>query len=170
MRKKTIIAQPEPPSFDNSIPLCHLLIEPASLQDSIHHSLGDLQDHIIICTENYDLFKLICTLRFVFIILICFNLYLRIYFIFRASHIKKDFKPIVFLCHRPPTPSEFETLCVFPSISYVIGDPSRRRDLKRAGIARAYKVVITCIGHDDCDEFRGSSSMYVILCLKFIQS
>lgn len=59
------VGKPESPyTGDLKIPFCHLLVTPPTLDDCVLKDCTDMQDHILVCTGNFDLFKFVCTLRY----------------------------------------------------------------------------------------------------------
>ncbi|KAF9965716.1 hypothetical protein BGZ70_004266 [Mortierella alpina] len=76
--------------------------------------------HILICSPNYDIFRLICTLR--------------------SAHLKQ-LQDIVVLCSRLPTDTEFKVLKSFPRLYFLIGDCLSRDDLERGAITRSSKYL-----------------------------
>ncbi|KAG0314330.1 hypothetical protein BGZ99_008206 [Dissophora globulifera] len=77
--------------------------------------------HILICSPNYDVFRLICTLR--------------------SAHVKQ-LQDIVILCSRQPNPQEFKVLKCFPRLYFLIGDCLSREDLeKRGAITKSSKYL-----------------------------
>lgn len=120
------------------VPLCRLLKTPVQqLEDIlisdaanmrkhilcvmfIHTGREDLSEHLSnfiprICTGNHELFRLICTLR-------------------SAHLIEDEFRTVLLLCPNTPTQEQFQRLCEFPDIYFMIGDPRKKSDLYRAGI------------------------------------
>ncbi|KAI1318932.1 hypothetical protein EDD11_005366 [Mortierella claussenii] len=76
--------------------------------------------HILICSPNYDIFRLICTLR--------------------SSHLKQ-LQDVVVLCSRQPNVQEFKMLKCFPRLYFLIGDCLSRDDLERGAITRSNKYL-----------------------------
>ncbi|KAF9113087.1 hypothetical protein BGX27_002243 [Mortierella sp. AM989] len=76
--------------------------------------------HILICSPNYDIFRLICTLR--------------------AVHLK-NLQDIVVLCPRQPNTNEFNVLRSFPRLYFLIGDCLSREDLERGAITKSSKYL-----------------------------
>ncbi|KAG0244238.1 hypothetical protein BGX31_009518 [Mortierella sp. GBA43] len=76
--------------------------------------------HILICSPNYDIFRLICTLR--------------------SAHVKQ-LHDIVILCSREPTQAEFKVLRCFPRLYFLIGDCLSRDDLERGSITTSSKYL-----------------------------
>ncbi|ORZ05551.1 hypothetical protein BCR41DRAFT_186166 [Lobosporangium transversale] len=76
--------------------------------------------HILICSPNYDIFRLICTLR--------------------SSHLRK-LQDVVVLCSRKPNDQEFRALKCFPRLYFLIGDCLSREDLERGGITKSSKYL-----------------------------
>ncbi|KAI9143121.1 calcium-activated BK potassium channel alpha subunit-domain-containing protein [Paraphysoderma sedebokerense] len=120
----TSVSEPEAPFAECKVPLCHVLDTPATLEDCIIQNASHLYRHIIACTQNYNVFRIVCTLR--------------------IAHLKPDeIRPIVFLRTVLPTEEEFEPLKTFPHVYFMLGNPRSRRDLIRANIGAADKVFIT---------------------------
>ncbi|KAF9585452.1 hypothetical protein BGW38_002343 [Lunasporangiospora selenospora] len=78
------------------------------------------QGHVLVCSPNYDIFRLVCTLR--------------------SAHLKK-LQDIVILCSRQPNPQEFKLLKCFPRLYFLIGDCLSRDDLERAAITKSSKYL-----------------------------
>ncbi|KAG0200160.1 hypothetical protein BGX28_006691 [Mortierella sp. GBA30] len=76
--------------------------------------------HILICSPNYDIFRLVCTLR--------------------SAHLRQ-LHDIVILCSRQPTRQEFKTLKTFPRLYFLIGDCLSRDDLERGAITKSSKYL-----------------------------
>ncbi|KAF8947661.1 hypothetical protein BGZ47_008294 [Haplosporangium gracile] len=76
--------------------------------------------HILICSPNYDIFRLICTLR--------------------SAHLKQ-LQDVVILSPRQPNPQEFKTLKCFPRLYFLIGDCLSRDDLERGAITKSSKYL-----------------------------
>ncbi|KAF9978884.1 potassium channel, sub T, member 1 [Actinomortierella ambigua] len=101
--------------------------------------------HIVICSPNYDIFRLMCTLR--------------------AAHLQQILD-VVILCPKSPTEHEFHMLRSFPRLYIVIGDCLSRTDLERAAIAASSKYLFLRHpdnGGVDCDFFDGKAIMNRIL-------
>lgn len=62
-------------------------------------SFSEIGGHVLICSPNYDIFRLICTLR--------------------SAHLKQ-FLDIVVLCPRQPNDQEFKVLKCFPRLYFII--------------------------------------------------
>jgi hypothetical protein len=117
------------------------------VSDAIHW-----KDHILICTESYDLFEFICTLR-------------------SSALTSLEFKRVLIINKYKPTEEEFFMLRQFPEVYFIIGNPrNSRTDLIRAGIESADKVVImkmssrsanrTDSEYADCNAIMASHSIY----------
>ncbi|KAF9159324.1 potassium channel, sub T, member 1 [Actinomortierella ambigua] len=101
--------------------------------------------HIVICSPNYDIFRLMCTLR--------------------AAHLQQ-LMDVVILCPKSPTEHEFYMLRSFPRLYIVIGDCLSRVDLERAAIAASSKYLFLRHpdkGGVDSDFFDGKAIMNRIL-------
>ncbi|KAI8907631.1 hypothetical protein DFJ77DRAFT_503775 [Powellomyces hirtus] len=115
---------PYTPFADIKVPLCRLLKSPLTdPSQMLLPTASTMTDHILICTGNYDLFRLVCTLRL-------------------AHLTQAEFKPVLLLCPSPPTHDDFAALAQFPNVFVVLGDPRKKRDLCNAGVVGAKKVVI----------------------------
>ncbi|KAG0235516.1 potassium channel, sub T, member 2 [Actinomortierella wolfii] len=102
-------------------------------------------NHIVICSPNYDIFRLICTLR--------------------AAHLQQ-LMDVVILCPKSPTDHEFNMLRSFPRLYVIIGDCLSRIDLERAAIASSSKYLFLRHpdnGGVDSDFFDGKAVMNRIL-------
>ncbi|ORZ39816.1 hypothetical protein BCR44DRAFT_1425701 [Catenaria anguillulae PL171] len=103
---------------------------PTRLTPSTLHSVDDcddlypaFQDHTLVITSRWNLFRFLCTLR--------------------SAHIPRaDLKPILFLSSSLPSPDEFRALAAFPFVYYLHADPRSPVDLNRAGLSAAERVVI----------------------------
>ncbi|TPX37664.1 hypothetical protein SmJEL517_g00575 [Synchytrium microbalum] len=130
---KIITGQPEPPYIDAKVPICHMLRNPTShLKDVVFEDCFDLENHFLVTTNHFNLFRFVCTLR--------------------SAQLEEDeTRTIVFLCPRLPTHDEFTTLCQFPNVYFVCGDPSKKKDLLRGGLVGADKVIIlySIVGTED---------------------
>ncbi|KAI9353256.1 hypothetical protein DFJ73DRAFT_828825 [Zopfochytrium polystomum] len=114
--------------------------QPVTLVEAVVKSRANLIGHIVVCTGNYHVFKFVCTLR-------------------AAQLTEEDFRPIVFLCVRAPSEEEFHYFSVFPAIYFVVGDPMNKRDLHRAGIEGAHKVIIMNMSSGTADDFADGTSI-----------
>ncbi|KFH71053.1 hypothetical protein MVEG_03899 [Podila verticillata NRRL 6337] len=94
------------------------LREPAT--PSAIPSFSETGGHVLICSPNYDIFRLICTLR--------------------SAHLKQ-FLDIVVLCPRQPNAQEFKVLKCFPRLYFIIGDCLSRFDLERGAITKSSKYL-----------------------------
>ncbi|KAK5823126.1 hypothetical protein F5H01DRAFT_317669 [Linnemannia elongata] len=76
--------------------------------------------HILICSPNFDIFRLICTLR--------------------SAHLKQ-LQDVVVLSPRQPNPQEFKNLKCFPRLYFLVGDCLSRDDLERGAITKSSKYL-----------------------------
>ncbi|KAF9931955.1 hypothetical protein FBU30_009250 [Linnemannia zychae] len=76
--------------------------------------------HILICSPNFDIFRLICTLR--------------------SAHLKQ-LQDVVILAPRQPNTQEFRILKSFPRLYFLIGDCLSRDDLERGAITKSSKYL-----------------------------
>ncbi|KAG0278549.1 hypothetical protein BGZ95_003731 [Linnemannia exigua] len=76
--------------------------------------------HILVCSPNFDIFRLICTLR--------------------SAHLKQ-LQDVVILSPRQPNPQEFKILKCFPRLFFLIGDCLSRDDLERGAITKSSKYL-----------------------------
>ncbi|KAF9349428.1 hypothetical protein BGX26_012264, partial [Mortierella sp. AD094] len=76
--------------------------------------------HILVCSPNYDIFRLVCTLR--------------------SVHLKQ-LQDIVVICSRQPNANEFKALRSFPRLYFLIGDCLSRDDLERGAITKSSKYL-----------------------------
>ncbi|TPX56518.1 hypothetical protein PhCBS80983_g04476 [Powellomyces hirtus] len=139
---------PYTPFADIKVPLCRLLKFPLTdPSQMLLPTASTMTDHILICTGNYDLFRLVCTLRL-------------------AHLTQAEFKPVLLLCPSPPTHDDFTALAQFPNVFVVLGDPRKKRDLCNAGVVGAKKVVIVNMHKgveteaDQDETFADSSAMF----------
>ncbi|KAG0263251.1 potassium channel, sub T, member 1 [Mortierella polycephala] len=94
---------------------------PANTRSGMHSlKPGTELDHILICSPNYDIFRLVCTLR--------------------SAHLKQ-LQDVVILCSREPTSQEFKVLKCFPRLYFLIGDCLLRDDLERGAITKSSKYL-----------------------------
>ncbi|KAF9304171.1 potassium channel, sub T, member 2 [Mortierella antarctica] len=99
-------------------PRAFRLREPAL--PSVIPQYSETGGHVLICSPNYDIFRLICTLR--------------------SAHLKQ-FLDIVVLCPRQPNSQEFKVLKCFPRLYFIIGDCLSRDDLDRGAITKSSKYL-----------------------------
>jgi hypothetical protein len=123
---KSIYHKGYPISTKNSnVPLCLLLELPVQTSNQcIITSTDHLKNFILICSNNYRLFRFVCTLRSVHL---------------TAS----ELKPIVIVCYRPPSEQEFKLFACFPQVYFFIGDPSNVSVLEKVGMLQADRIVLT---------------------------
>ncbi|KAF9140157.1 hypothetical protein BGX30_006964 [Mortierella sp. GBA39] len=76
--------------------------------------------HILICSPNFDIFRLICTLR--------------------SAHLKQV-QDVVILAPRQPNTQEFRNLKCFPRLFFLVGDCLSREDLERGAITKSSKYM-----------------------------
>ncbi|KNE70116.1 hypothetical protein AMAG_20242 [Allomyces macrogynus ATCC 38327] len=120
-----LIDQPEAPFTDSrKVSLCHLLrTPPTRVTDVVLDDARDLSGHILVITPSWYLFRFLTTVR--------------------AAHIPaEDLRPILFMSPNLPTHDEFRVLAPFPLVHYLQGNPRRRKDLLRANVTAADRVVI----------------------------
>ncbi|KAJ3102136.1 hypothetical protein HDU97_000778 [Phlyctochytrium planicorne] len=136
----TIIGTPSPNYSDPNVQHCHLLRTKATLDQSIVKNSTAFTNHFIICTRHFNVFQFLCTLR--------------------AAYLSpEDIRPVLFLAENLPTDDEFRILSVFPKVYYMIGDPRTEKDLLRAGLFAAHKVVIFSLASSNGDQFSDSSAI-----------
>ena len=118
----------------NSVPLCLLLDEPVKTAEevTITHT-NDISNFILVCTNNYHIFRFVCTLRSVHLTM-------------------SELKPIVIMCFRPPTQKEFSYFSAFPQVYFFVGNPTKSSHLEQAGILRADKIVLTNLSANSLGE------------------
>ncbi|KAJ3037639.1 potassium channel, sub T, member 2 [Rhizophlyctis rosea] len=121
---KLRIGQPDPPYADARVPLCRLLRHPPHDISAIQiTSAADMVGHLLVATGSYNVFRLLTTLR--------------------SAHVdEEDFRPVLFMCNRAPNEEEFAGMAPFPMVYWIMGDPRKKRDLLRAGVEGAEKVVV----------------------------
>ncbi|KAI8837435.1 hypothetical protein BJ741DRAFT_603461 [Chytriomyces cf. hyalinus JEL632] len=134
------IDKPDASYEDFCLPVCLLSLLNLPLKDLMVDHAEGWEEHLLVCTGGYDVFKFVCGLR--------------------ASHLEKHFK-ILFLCERAPTAEEFDVLSVFPDLHFMIGNPRKKRALLKAGIRGCSKVVIMGMTSTSQDEFAGSGSIMI---------
>ncbi|KAG0235620.1 potassium channel, sub T, member 1 [Actinomortierella wolfii] len=166
----TYIGQPAITRADTQdLPLCHLLISPPkSIRSQIRLDLSRLKNHVLVCSPpGEDLYRFIATLRL-------------------ASIGKEDLKPIVVLTKNPletfmcslgedsqgkddepygtgvydsDGESHWDAILAFPHVYWVSGNCRHQRDLVRAGLLGADRIVVmshTKEDQGDEDEFADS--------------
>jgi hypothetical protein len=122
-----IVEQPDGPYADSKkIPMCHLLRHPPQRLSEVSilnaAEIG-ITGHILVMTSTWHLFRFLCTVR--------------------SAHIpSQDLRPILFMGSHEPTVEEFHVLSVFPDVKYLMGNPRLRRDLVRANVSQADRIVI----------------------------
>ncbi|KAI9168331.1 hypothetical protein H9P43_007703 [Blastocladiella emersonii ATCC 22665] len=137
------IEQPEIPfSADTKkVPLCHLLpVAPSSVHDVEVHDVSGanpadprLEGHVVVITPVWNLFRFCCTIR--------------------SAHIPaQDLRWVLFVSRTLPTPEEFHFLAAFPRVRYMCGNPRWRRDLMRANLHFADRIIILAAPPDDVAE------------------
>ncbi|KAI8817733.1 uncharacterized protein EV422DRAFT_213864 [Fimicolochytrium jonesii] len=106
------------------LPLCLLLKHPIrNLDELLLQDGSHLTNHILVCTGDKHVFRLLCTLR--------------------AAHLSDDeFRTVVVLCSTLPNAYEISLFGQFPEVYIVQGDPRKRAELQKAGIHGADKVVV----------------------------
>ncbi|KAI9009305.1 hypothetical protein CLU79DRAFT_806279 [Phycomyces nitens] len=105
---------------DNSLPLCYLLQEPATLDDLVIDSADGMDGHILVCLHRrvINIFKFIYNLR--------------------SPYMKpNDLQDIILLCATLPNKKTFDLIKQFPR-----GNCRHPDDLLRAGVKRAKQVVV----------------------------
>ncbi|KAJ3359197.1 potassium channel, sub T, member 2 [Allomyces javanicus] len=120
-----IIGQPDTPFSDNrKIALCHLLRRAPKRVDDVRVDDGmHLTGHMVVITASWHLSRFLCTVR--------------------GAHIPaEDLRPILFLSTTLPSPDEFRFLAPFPLVYFMVANPRRRKDLQRANMTAADRVVI----------------------------
>ncbi|KAK9763051.1 hypothetical protein K7432_010629 [Basidiobolus ranarum] len=124
IRKSICVGLPGPPYLNAKTPLCHILKkEHESIEDLMGDSFEDMKGHILICAGDIDLFSLISTLR--------------------SAHItSEEYQDIVVLRSKKLSHDEFNSLRAFPDVHFVEGSTRQQKDLLRAGVIGADKVLI----------------------------
>ncbi|TPX62023.1 hypothetical protein SpCBS45565_g07077 [Spizellomyces sp. 'palustris'] len=127
------IGTPHPPFGDIKVGICLLLRNPMTSPDEcLIEDASTMRKHLLVCSNDYALFRLMCTLR--------------------SAHLTEDeFKTILLLCPHLPSHEQFRALSEFPDLHIMIGDPRRKADLQRAGIVGAEKVLIVNM-HRKCQD------------------
>lgn len=106
--------------------MCILLPEASKIENVLvdPENHNEFHNHIIVCTESYELSYFLATLR--------------------SSNITaKEFRTVVILCSKIPTNEEYRLLSRFPEVYIFIGDARKRTHLELCGIALADKIIIT---------------------------
>ncbi|KAJ3310692.1 potassium channel, sub T, member 2 [Boothiomyces sp. JEL0838] len=121
---KYVVGYP-PQTHNSKVPLCWLLPEPVQeLQEVVLQNADNLKHHILVCTNDYHIFRFIATLR--------------------SSQIRsEDLKPILVMCPKSPSMQEFQRFHCFPQIYFIRGESHKAQHLRRAGLFHAYRVVLT---------------------------
>ncbi|KAJ3120311.1 hypothetical protein HK100_012850 [Physocladia obscura] len=140
LNQEFILGYPVAPYQDSTIPQCKLLAQMSNLDDLVVQSASDWIGHVLVCTGSFDLFKFVCGMR--------------------SSHLEFHYR-ILFLANRKPTPTEFETLSMFPEISYIVGDPRSKKVLLNAGLRGCTKVAVVNMGTYSSGEFAGSEAIMI---------
>ncbi|KAI9182962.1 hypothetical protein H9P43_003878 [Blastocladiella emersonii ATCC 22665] len=125
-----VIGQPPSPftTDPNKIPDCHLDPRPPRrIEDVTITSLAETDPrgngHVVVIAPDAHLFRFLCTLR--------------------AAHIPAaDLRWVVVVVPSLPQPDDFRFLAPFPRVLYMQGNARRRRDLLRANIPAASRIVI----------------------------
>ncbi|KAL0097216.1 calcium-activated BK potassium channel alpha subunit-domain-containing protein [Phycomyces blakesleeanus] len=110
---------------DNSLPLCYLLEEPATLDDLVIKSADGMDGHILVCLHRrvINIFKFIYNLR---------SPYMR----------PNELQDIILLCATLPNKKTFDLIKQFPRVFFMVGNCRHPDDLLRAGVKRAKQVVV----------------------------
>ncbi|KAI8894303.1 hypothetical protein BC833DRAFT_624078 [Globomyces pollinis-pini] len=115
------------PALSNKtkVPRCLLLeksvVDVASMTIE---SAAHLKAFILVCTGDFHIFRLVCTLR--------------------SAHLtKSELKPLVIMCDRLPTSTEFQKFACFPELFFFVGFANKAENLIRAGIFTADKIILT---------------------------
>jgi hypothetical protein len=135
---KLYVGRPQTKNY--KISHCILLKEPVSLESAcVLHT--DEKEHVVIISNDYGLFRFVCTLR-------------------QASLMAHEVRAIVILCPRPPTREEFASLQSIPKLQIIVGDPHNASDLQRANIFDAYKIVLINLSNSRQETKKMYSMMY----------
>ncbi|KAI8897734.1 hypothetical protein BC833DRAFT_22950 [Globomyces pollinis-pini] len=113
-----------PHTHEGKVPLCLLMPEPSKLKDVMLESAEHLFGHILVCSNNYHMFRFICTLR-------------------SANIRPSNLKTIVIMVPESPNEIEFSRFAHFPKVFFIKGYASKARHLRRAGLFKAERVVLT---------------------------
>ncbi|KAJ3072540.1 spermatogenesis-associated protein 20 [Podochytrium sp. JEL0797] len=147
---------PSPHYEDLNVPVCRLVEVPVPLGDLIVESASDWEDHLLVCTGDYHVFKFLASLRLVLNLVDSHSLTR----VLRSTRLESHFR-VVFLAEREPTAEEYTTLSLFPQINFIIGDPREKLSLLNAGIRGCAKVCVMNMGSADSGEFQGSSAAMI---------
>ncbi|KND00276.1 uncharacterized protein SPPG_09209 [Spizellomyces punctatus DAOM BR117] len=122
-----------PMSIFVPVGICLLLRNPMTSPDEcLIEDASTMRKHLLVCSNDYALFRLMCTLR--------------------SAHLTEDeFKTVLLLCPHLPSREQFRALSEFPDLHIMIGDPRRKADLQRAGIVGAEKVLIVSMHRKNQD-------------------
>ena len=113
---------------DRDLPLCHVLPKPVALEQALLLSGADMEDHIVVCSGNFELYRLIMTMR-------------------STSIPATDLQSIIILCERIPTDEEWSHLSSFPSVFVMTGDCLVNKDLIRSNVVQAKSVILINLAH-----------------------
>jgi hypothetical protein len=135
---ETFIGRPQAHNYKN--PQCILLKKPAHLElVTVTHF--ELSNHVIIITNDFNVFRFICTLRL-------------------SSLMSHEIRPILVLCPRLPTSEEYSSFQSFPKLYFMIGDPHNSQHLNRANLFESYKIVLTNLSNSRSESEKMNASLY----------
>ncbi|KAJ3107413.1 potassium channel, sub T, member 2 [Phlyctochytrium bullatum] len=138
----TEIGTPRRLYTDPDIPFCHVLKEPAKLEDLVIDNARAFSGHLVVCTRDFNVFQFVCAMR--------------------AAYLSSsELKPIVFVSTSLPEENEFRVLAKFPDVYYLVGDPKTERVLNLANVQNSEKVVIFNMATDLQDKFSDSSAIMI---------
>ncbi|KAJ3258368.1 hypothetical protein HK103_003656 [Boothiomyces macroporosus] len=142
-----------PEAHRAKVPLCLLLRQPPTSLDSVLlDNANCLENHVLLISCNFQVFRFICTLR--------------------SAHLTvSELKPILIMCPRPPNHKEFNRLRNFPKVFFIVGTGNRRSDLTKAGVLTADRIVLMNLSQrsieekysDEDDPFGDTSAMSMII-------
>ena len=128
-----------PAVHDNGkIPLCLLSKNTPKLEDCTLENADSLDHHILIVSNNFHLFRLICALR--------------------KSHFKPEkVYPVLIMTPGPPSAYEFSRFSNFPQVYFITGHPHRASNLRKAGVCKAFRIIVTNLSKHHSKEFTDDS-------------
>lgn len=111
---------------DQEVPLCFIVDKDKklSIDESLIDDASHLSQHIIICSSRLNMLGIVCVLR--------------------SKELEKEgLVPILILCENRPTADDWSYFNQFPCVYIMVGDPTCRSILNRAGIQQAKTILLT---------------------------
>ena len=119
------------------MPLCKLLHNPAKLEDKIIEDATHWKDHILLCTRALNIVLFLSTLRSI-------------------SISAEEYKIVLVLIDSLPNEEGAEEILQFPGVYLMLGDSRKKKDLIKAGINGADKIMLLNLGSSvDADDEEG---------------